>query len=218
VFVNRENTLSTRQNSRPPRVKPGRRAPADHETERPREGTFKEMLSQYAADGDVVGFTTLAIEEAERRIPSGNPQAQSLVLLLLRVVSLLEYDVEVAAQKPHGFSKAGFHLCWVLRLTGPIEGAAVAALMGQSRATVSGIAITLANEGIVQKQATAEDQRLVLLSLTPAGKSRFEAAMRAVNQRNIEWANALSSSEISSLVGLLTKLASGADSNFHRRQ
>jgi MarR family transcriptional repressor of emrRAB len=176
------------------------------------------MLTQYASDGDVVGFTTLAIEEAERRIPSGNPQAQSLVLLLLRVVTLLEYDVEVAAQKPHGFSKAGFHLCWVLRLTGPIEGAAVAALMGQSRATVSSIAITLAQEGIVQKHASAEDQRLVLLSLTPAGKSRFEAAMRAVSQRNIEWASALSSPEIASLISLLTKLAGGADPDFHRRQ
>jgi DNA-binding MarR family transcriptional regulator len=94
----------------------------------------------------------------------------------------------------------------------------VAALMGESRATVSGIATTLAHEGIVQKHASAEDQRLVLLSLTPAGKSRFEAAMHSVNQRNIEWASALSSSEASSLVGLLTKLASGADSNFHRRQ
>ena len=210
--------MSARQNSRPQRVKPDRRAPAGRKTERTDKGTFKEMLSQYASDGDVVGFTTLAIEEAERRIPSGNPQAQSLVLLLLRVVSLLEYDVEVAAQKPHGFSKAGFHLCWVLRLTGPIEGAAVAALMGESRATVSSIAITLAHEGIVQKQASPQDQRLVLLSLTPAGKSRFETAMRAVNQRNIQWASALASSELSSLVSLLTKLASGADSNFHRRQ
>jgi DNA-binding MarR family transcriptional regulator len=76
-----------------------------------------------------------------------------------------------------------------------------------SRAAVSALVATLERDGLVAKERAPYDGRAVQLSLTAAGMEAISSDFRAHNDREQDWASALTRDEQQILISLLDKLA-----------
>jgi DNA-binding MarR family transcriptional regulator len=147
------------------------------------------------------------MQEAHRRLPELDDQSNRLSLMIFRIGGLISHSHETKVQRPMGLTHAGFHLMWVIWLTGPIEGSQVAYLMGISRANVSGVSATLEKEGLLAKIPSSRDGRSSLLTLTPEGIRRFEEAWLRIGDLGKGMLQSFSSDEFETLMRLLGKLA-----------
>lgn len=168
---------------------------------------FREELKHLVQSHDVVGYIDRAMSEAHKRLPGLDDQSNRLVLMIFRVGGLISYDHESKIQRPAGLSNAGFHLLWVIWLTGPVEGSLVATLMGATRANVSGVSNTLEKEGLLAKIPSERDGRSSLLALTPEGRKRFEEAWLKIGLHGKEMLADFSSEEVETMLFLLGRLA-----------
>ncbi|PYB78867.1 MarR family transcriptional regulator [Pseudomonas sp. LB-090624] len=178
---------------------------------------LRTELIQRCEDNDVVGFIDTALDITASDLPAINIPASRLVLMLIRISDALLYDLEATVQRPEGISSSGFHLCWILWLIGPAEASTAASLMGVSRATISGISNTLERSGHLARTRHPNDGRSVILNLTPSGRAEFEAIFVKTNDRYCTWVSALTGDEVSTLVGLLAKLAEGGQDAKRRK-
>jgi DNA-binding MarR family transcriptional regulator len=167
---------------------------------------------------DFLTFPQQAVAEAKRRLPDLDGDAMRIVLGLHRVTNALVYDLESTVHRPRGWSWAGFRLLFVLWISGPLEGRRVATLSGMSRAAVSNLVNTLARDGLVHRETSAEDARAVILSLTDSGRQQFDATFGEHNAREQQWSGLLSAPERRQLIRLLDKLTSGAHENWVSRR
>jgi DNA-binding MarR family transcriptional regulator len=166
---------------------------------------------------DVVGFIDQAMRVAMADLPELDDEANRMILMILRVGTLISYDHESSIQRPLGLTGAGFHLMWVIWLAGPVEGSVAAVLMGASRASVSGLSMTLEKDGLLKKSPSELDGRSTLLSLTDEGKKRFEKAWIEISRSGRRILSALSESETHTLISLLGKVAGLAAANLRQR-
>lgn len=167
----------------------------------------REELKHLVETHDVVGYIDRAMIEAHQRLDGLDDLSNRLALMIFRVGGLITYDHESKVHRPAGLSQAGFHLLWVIWLTGPIEGSLVATLMGASRANVSGVSNTLEREGLLAKIPSASDGRSSLLTLTPLGSRTFEDAWLKIGERGKAMLAGFSEDEIHTMLNLLGKLA-----------
>ncbi|GAA0990920.1 MarR family winged helix-turn-helix transcriptional regulator [Subtercola frigoramans] len=151
-------------------------------------------------------FTSATIE----KLPQTDREAMHLILLLVRVSSVISFDLEARAQRPSGFSSPGFYLSGILWLAGPLESSRLAAIAGMSRAAVSALAKTLVKHGVLLRSPSPSDGRSVIYSLTPEGTRMIATAFGRVNARESEWASALSRDEQADFVRLLEKVLRGS--------
>jgi len=131
--------------------------------------------------------------------------AARLVLLLHRVTNVVVYDLESTVHRPAGWSWAAFRSLFVLWLAGPLESNRVAELTGMSRQAVSSLTKTLEQEGMIERQTSADDGRAVILVLTGRGRRRLEAAYRDHNRREAQRASALDVGERTTLIAAVVK-------------
>jgi DNA-binding MarR family transcriptional regulator len=155
---------------------------------------------------DYLSFVDFAVARTAGALPSVDLTAMRLVLTLHRVTSALVYDLESSVHRPNGSSWPGFRVLFVLWVAGPQESKRVAELSGMSRAAVSSLVNTLQRDGLVSRTQAEHDRRAVRLSLTEAGREAITRAYRAHNEREQAWANTLSESERTALIGILEKL------------
>ena len=152
-------------------------------------------------------FIDTAIDQMANDVGGIDLDAARLVLLLHRVTNVVVYDLESTVHRPAGWSWAAFRSLFVLWLAGPLESNRVAELTGMSRQAVSSLTKTLEQEGMIERQTSADDGRAVILALTDRGRRRLEAAYRDHNRREAQWASALDVGERATLTALLSKLA-----------
>jgi DNA-binding MarR family transcriptional regulator len=105
---------------------------------------------------------------------------------------------------------------FALWLAAPVEARRVAELTGMSRAAVSALVTTLERDGLVARDRAPYDGRAVQLSLTAAGLEAITSDFRAHNDRERDWAAALTTDDLRTLNGLLDKLAAHS-ANFAAR-
>ena len=158
-------------------------------------------------DLDFWSFVDHAIKTTRERMPDVDPLAMRLVMTLTRAASMIVYDVESSVHRPRGWSWPGFRVMFCVWLTAPVEAKRVAELTGMSRAAVSALVATLERDGLVAKERAPHDGRAVLLSLTDKGLDAITSDYRAHNNREQDWAAALTEDERRTLIGLLDKLA-----------
>lgn len=151
-------------------------------------------------------FVDHAIDRATRKLPGVDPLAMRLVLTLHRAANMLVYDLESSVHRPRGWSWPGFRVLFAVWLAGPVEAKQVAEVSGMSRAAVSALVSTLERDGLVTKERAAHDGRAVQLGLTDKGLDAITTAFQAHNDREQEWAAALSPGERETLIALLQKL------------
>ncbi|GAA5166889.1 MULTISPECIES: MarR family winged helix-turn-helix transcriptional regulator [Amycolatopsis] len=169
-------------------------------------------------DLDYLGFVEYAVARTTEELPDVDPVAMRLGLTLHRLTSALVYDWESTVHRPRGWSWGGFRVLFVLWLAGPMEAKRVAQLSGMSRAAVSALVNTLERDGLVSRTQAEHDRRAVLLSLTEDGHRAITSAYTAHNEREQAWANALTESERTVLIGLLEKLATSSAANEAKRR
>jgi MarR family transcriptional regulator, negative regulator of the multidrug operon emrRAB len=150
------------------------------------------------------------VEAAQRRIveefPEADLTANRLFLSLNRSSSTVVYDFESTIHRPAGGTWSSFRLLLALWVSGPLNPNEAARLTGMSRAAVSNLTGTLINKGLLLREASPDDGRSVTLHLTEAGLAKIRMEFRAQNERESQWAEALTEEEQRTLVGLLDKV------------
>jgi MarR family transcriptional repressor of emrRAB len=160
------------------------------------------------ADLDYWSFVELARRRLDETFGENDSQATKVILTLNRAASLVTYDLGSTIHRPRGSSWSAFRLMFVVWIAGHMESNIAARLTGMSRAAVSNLSNALIGKGLLQKDPSAHDRRMVILSLTPAGLAEIRETSRQQNEREALWANGLSEVEQDALVGLLDKLIS----------
>lgn len=96
----------------------------------------------------------------------------------------------------------------------------MAELLGISSSAATQLTEGLVQLGLVDRKSSAEDRRVVEVSLTVTGQAKVQALRQAAKQHVAELLNGLSESEIIELLMLLKKLAhsSGADKTCHNNK
>ncbi|MFF7415390.1 MarR family winged helix-turn-helix transcriptional regulator [Streptomyces lydicus] len=159
---------------------------------------------------DFWSFIDFAIGRASNLVPGIDREAMRLVLTLHRTASMVVYDMESTVHRPRGLSWPGFRVLFAVWLASPLEAKRVAELTGMSRAAVSALLNTLAQDDLVLKERAVHDGRAVQVSLTERGEAAIAETFQAHNAREQDWASALTAEEQQTLIRLLGKINAGA--------
>ncbi|RKS79796.1 DNA-binding MarR family transcriptional regulator [Actinomadura pelletieri DSM 43383] len=160
-------------------------------------------------DLDFWSFVDLAGRRLSDEYGFRHRLATRLLLTLNRASAIVTYDLESTVHRPRGHSWAAFRLLFVTWLAGPLEPGRAAALAGMSRAAVSNLTKTLVAAGMMDRSPGERDGRSVILSLTDEGQRAMLDIFKGQNERERQWADALTETEQQMLIMLLDKLIAG---------
>lgn len=134
----------------------------------------------------MAGRHTLAQTEARVAEQLGNLnldfQAMAVTANLFRAANTVRNQLERSVLAEAELSWTAFVVLWVTWIWEPIETREVAAECGISKATVTGVLKTLEGRGLITRTKSTDDGRLVLVSLTPAGKKLLEELFPQFNK------------------------------------
>lgn len=159
-------------------------------------------------EGRAASFEELARSSAKRLDPDVDLDVLTAALNIVRVSNLLVNDLESRVHRPSGWTWAGFRVMFVVFVTGTAEPRDVARLAGVSRASVSGVLNTLERDGLVVRERSSADRRIVTVHLTDRGRRATVDAFKQNHQVEKEWLERLTRSELQALIGLLHRLHS----------
>lgn len=159
-------------------------------------------------EGRAASFEDLALSSAKKLDPDVDLEVLTAALNVVRVSNLLVNDLESRVHRPSGWTWAGFRVMFVVFVTGTAEPREVARLAGVSRASVSGVLKTLEHGGLVMRERSSVDRRIVSVRLTARGHRATVEAFRRNHQVEKEWLSRLSPSELRTLIALLHRLHS----------
>ena len=136
--------------------------------------------------------------------------AMAVASNVFRAAQAMRAHLERTVLRAEQLSWAGFSMLFNLWIWGPMETRELAASIGCSRATISGVADTLEGRGLVARSGDERDRRLVRLSLTGAGRDRIEALFPRFNAGEAALVRGLSGEELAKLAALLRRVVSNA--------
>lgn len=93
---------------------------------------------------------------------------------LFRASAAIRRHMESKILADDRLSWTSFVALWVLWVWGEMESRDLAAAVGISRPTSTGVVSTLERRGFVRRRKSAEDGRMVRVSLTEPGRSKIE--------------------------------------------
>jgi DNA-binding MarR family transcriptional regulator len=93
---------------------------------------------------------------------------------LFRASAAIRRHMEAKVLADDRLSWTSFVALWVLWVWGEMESRDLAAAVGISRPTSTGVVTTLERRGLVQRKKNAADGRMVRVSLTESGRTRIE--------------------------------------------
>lgn len=135
----------------------------------------------------MAGQHTLA--ETERAVQSRladltlDFEAMAVVSNLFRAANAVRNHLERTVLQPHDLTWTAFVVLWVTWIWEPIQTRQVAEEGGFSKATLSGVLTTLEGRGLVTRERSATDGRLVLVRLTPAGRRLMKKLFPEFNEQ-----------------------------------
>jgi DNA-binding MarR family transcriptional regulator len=100
--------------------------------------------------------------------------AMVVVQDIFRAAATLRSRLEGTALQSEGLTWSSFTMLFCLWVWGPHETRELAARMGVSRPTVSGVTDTLERRGLVERRDHADDARRRTVALTATGQRTFE--------------------------------------------
>lgn len=140
------------------------------------------------------------------RLPWADIEAMELTFSLIRAADRIQQDFEVNVQRPAGMTWAAFRTMFALATLGSLRPLELARLNSVSQPSISSGLKTLTAKGYVSSEPSPEDARSITVSLTEAGRQRFEELFRANNARESQWAEMLDAAERRVLMSLLMKV------------
>jgi MarR family transcriptional regulator, organic hydroperoxide resistance regulator len=132
--------------------------------------------------------------------------AMAVAANVWRAAQAVRSHLERTVLREEGLSWAGFSLLFNLWVWGPSETRALAASMSCSRPTVTGLVATLETRGLVRRDGHASDGRLVVVSLTGAGRERIETVFPRFNAGEARVTRDLDDDEKATLAELLRRV------------
>src|SRR5579864_3371046 len=173
--------------------------------------------------GTAPTFEDLARAQAEGLGHAVDLDVLSVALNIIRVANLLIQDLESRVHRPSGWSWAGFRVMFAVLVRDAAEPREVARLAGVSRASVSGVLNTLERDGLVVRERSSADRRVVTVRLTGRGRRATLRAFKKNHEIEKAWLATLTESEIQTLISLLHRIhsplrTSGALTDRHLRR
>jgi DNA-binding MarR family transcriptional regulator len=138
-------------------------------------------------------------------------RAMAAVSNLFRASVAVRRKMEAEVLAPDRLSWTAFVVLWVLWVWGELESRDLAAAVGISRPTATGVVTTLEGRRLVRRRRGAGDGRLVVVSLTPSGRRTIERLFPRFNQEEAAVTAHLEPAEQEALAGLLRSVVRALD-------
>jgi DNA-binding MarR family transcriptional regulator len=135
-----------------------------------------------------------------------NLLAYGVVSNIWRVAQELKLRMERTVLREFDLTWAGFATLFIVWVWGPIETRDIARSQGVTRPTVTSTVGLLEKNGLCTRQTSTTDRRLVLVELTPTGKTLIERVFPLFNQGEATIVADLSEEEQENLAALLRKV------------
>jgi DNA-binding MarR family transcriptional regulator len=140
--------------------------------------------------------------------------AMAVASNLFRAASAVRNHLERTVLLTSDLSWTAFVVLWVAWIWEPIETRQIAEEGGFSKATLTGVLGTLEGRGLVTREKSATDGRLVVVSLTPAGRSLMDKLFPQFNQQEQSVAAAIPANQradVAEALRLITQRAEGTN-------
>lgn len=135
----------------------------------------------------MAGPHTLAETEraVESRLAGMNLDFEAMAVTsnLFRAANAVRNHLEGTVLKPHDLTWTAFVVLWVTWIWEEVETRIIAEEGGFSKATLSGVLATLERRGLVIRERSADDGRLVIVRLSPAGRRLMRRLFPLFNQQ-----------------------------------
>jgi DNA-binding MarR family transcriptional regulator len=125
---------------------------------------------------------------------------------LFRASAAIRRHMEAKVLADDRLSWTSFVALWVLWVWGEMESRDLAAAVGISRPTSTGVVTTLERRGLVQRKRNAADGRMVRVSLTEAGRTRIEELFPRFNAEEAAVTSHLSPQEQEAMAAMLRSM------------
>ncbi|MEN9740803.1 MAG: hypothetical protein RLZ72_1069 [Actinomycetota bacterium] len=113
-------------------------------------------------------------------------EAMAVTSNLFRAASAVRNHFERTVLAESGLSWTAFVVLWVTWIWEPAETREIAAEASISKATLTGVLTTLEKMGLAKRSRSAEDGRLVIVTLLPAGHKLMEKLFPEFNKHEVE--------------------------------
>ena len=130
-------------------------------------------------------------------------EAMAVASNLFRAASAVRNHFERNVLAESGLSWTAFVVMWVTWIWEPAETRDIAAEAGISKATLTGVLSTLEKMDLVIRSRSAEDGRLVLVTLTKKGQDLMETLFPAFNRQEVEVVSPVADNKRSDLADML---------------
>lgn len=130
---------------------------------------------------------------------------------LFRTSAAIRRHMESRVLAADRLSWTSFVALWVLWVWGEMESRDLAAAVGISRPTSTGVVTTLERRGFVRRRKNAEDGRMVRVSLTERGRKKIEELFPRFNAEESVVTSHLSPQEQDSMAGMLRSMLKMAE-------
>jgi MarR family transcriptional regulator, organic hydroperoxide resistance regulator len=162
------------------------------------------------SDGDGVAGDDLLPAERKVLEELGHLQldfrAMWAVSNLFRSSAAVRRHMEANVLAADRLSWTAFTGLWVLWIWGQMETRDFAAAVGISRPTATGVVTTLEGRGYVRRRKDERDGRMVLVSLTPAGRRKIEGLFPQFNAEEVALTAHLTPEQQDALASLLRSM------------
>jgi DNA-binding MarR family transcriptional regulator len=140
-------------------------------------------------------------------------RAMGAVSNLFRASAAIRRHMESKVLADDRLSWTSFVALWVLWVWGEMESRDLAAAVGISRPTSTGIVTTLEGRGLARRRKNAPDGRMVRVSLTPAGVAKIEELFPRFNAEEVAVTSHLSPKEQEAMAAMLRSMLRTAESD-----
>jgi MarR family transcriptional regulator, organic hydroperoxide resistance regulator len=154
---------------------------------------------------------------AERRVQeqlghlSLDLDAMAAMSNLFRSSSAIRRHMEAHVLAADRLSWTSFVALWVLWVWGEMEARDLAAAVGISRPTATGVMGTLEGRGFLTRRKDPRDGRMVVVALTPTGLALIERLFPRFNAEEAAVASALTPEQQNALASMLRALLRAVD-------
>ena len=135
----------------------------------------------------MAGPHTLAETEraVESRLAGMNLDFEAMAVAsnLFRAANAVRNHLEGTVLRPHDLTWTAFVVLWVTWIWEKVETRVIAEEGGFSKATLSGVLSTLEGRGLLVRERSPQDGRLVLVRLTPAGRRLMKQLFPEFNEQ-----------------------------------
>lgn len=138
-------------------------------------------------------------------------RAMAVVSNLFRASAAVRRNMESKVLSADRLSWTSFVVLWVLWVWGEMESRDLAAAVGISRPTSTGVVTTLERRGFVQRRRADHDARMVRVSLTSEGLRKIELLFPRFNAEERSVTAHLSPADQESLARLLRSMLRAVD-------